>query len=91
MAEFQVTLSPDQSESLQKYLYEITSKTIEQVRREAGLSKEWLRKGEAAEWIGISINTLSQWIDEGLRVSIVNGVQLISKAEISRFLIEHQL
>lgn len=51
MAEFQVTLSPDQSESLQKYLYEITSKTIEQVRREAGLSKEWLRKGEAAEWI----------------------------------------
>ena len=91
MAEFQVTLSPDQSESLQKYLYEITSKTIEQVRREAGLSKEWLRKGEAAEWIGISINTLSLWIEDGLRVSIVNGVQLISKAEISRFLIEHQV
>ncbi|WCG32623.1 DNA-binding protein [Enterococcus dispar] len=91
MSEFQVTLSSEQSESLQKYIYELTSQTIDQVRREAGLSKEWLRKGEAADFIGISSNTLSQWVEDGLKVSIVNGVQLISKAEISRFLIEHQL
>lgn len=91
MAEFQVTLSKEQSESLQKYIYKLTHDTVEQVRREAALSKEWLRKGEAAEYLDIAHTTLNRWIDAGLKVSTVNGVQLISKQAINEFLIEHQI
>lgn len=91
MAEFQVMLSAEQSESLQKSIYEVTSKAVEKVRREAGLSKEWLRKGETCKYIGIANSTLDRWIAEGLKISIVNGVQLISKKAINEFLIKHQI
>lgn len=90
MAEFQVTLSGEQSETLQKYIYELATNAVNQVRKEAGLQKEWLRKGEMAEFIGIARTTLDSWIDEGLKISIVNGVTLISKKEVTRFLIDHQ-
>lgn len=90
MAEFQVMLSNEQSETLQKFIYELASSAVEQVRKEAGLQKEWLRKGEMAEFIGIARTTLDSWIDAGLKISIVNGVTLISKKEVTRFLIDHQ-
>lgn len=90
MAEFQVMLSSEQSETLQKFIYELATNAVEQVRKEAGLQKEWLRKGEMAEFIGIARTTLDSWIDEGLKISIVNGVTLISKKEVTSFLIDHQ-
>lgn len=90
MAEFMITLNNEQSDSLQKYIYNITSEAVKRAREDASMEKEWLRKGEMADFIGIARTTLDSWIDEGLKISIVNGVTLISKKEVTRFLIDHQ-
>lgn len=90
MPEFMITLSQDQSRDLQRSIYEMTTQAIEQVKKDAGLSKEWLRKGEMCDYIGISRSTLELWIKDGLKNSVINGVTLISKTAINEYIIEHQ-
>lgn len=90
MSEFMVQLSQDQSKDLQQSIYEMARQAVEQVRTDAGLSKPYLNKGEACKYVGISRNTLKLWINLGLKVSIVNGITLISKDELNRFILSHQ-
>lgn len=85
-----VHLDPEMDKSLREYICTLTRESIDQVRKEASLSKEWLRKGEASKFIGISPKILNDWIDKGLKTSVVEGVTLISKNSITEFLIEHE-
>ena len=84
-------LTSEQLNDLSSQLHKVLSQSVEQVRREAGLNKEWLKKKEAAAYIGISRTTLDDWIQAGLKISLVNGVQLISKKDITEFLVAHRV
>lgn len=90
-ASISVRLDPEMDTSLRKYIYELTRESIDQVRKETALSKEWLRKGEAAKYIGISPKILNDWIGKGLKTSVVEGITMISKSNISNFLIDYEL
>ncbi|MBT2731660.1 helix-turn-helix domain-containing protein [Carnobacterium sp. ISL-102] len=53
--------------------------------------KEWLKQKEACEWLNISYGTLQLWRSKGLKIATVEGITLISKTEINRFLKENQI
>ncbi|TDL98524.1 DNA-binding protein [Macrococcus brunensis] len=46
----------------------------------------YLNKKEAAEYIGVSFNTLKKFIDEGLPIIDVSGIQMIRRQDIDVFL-----
>lgn len=49
----------------------------------------YLRIAEAAEFLGVSQNTLRKWSDDGrivTRVNPVNGYRLFRRQELQRFL-----
>lgn len=76
------------SEFLGEYkllLINLAKETIEEVK--SGYSqKEYMNKKEAAEYIGISFNTLKKFEREGLKIINVDGVQLIKRNDIDEFL-----
>lgn len=48
---------------------------------------EFMNKGEAAKFLGVSRNTLEKWIvDEGLPVSVIGGTYRFSKADLLAFM-----
>lgn len=50
---------------------------------------EWMSLKEAAEYVGVSYNTLCKFREMGLKVSEVNGVKRVSRKEIDHFLESH--
>lgn len=51
--------------------------------------KEWMSLKEAAEYAGVSLNTLSKFRLKGLKVFEFNGVKRVSKVTLDNFLHEH--
>lgn len=49
-------------------------------------TKEWFSLKEAAQYIGVSTNTLTKYREMGLKVFVVEGVSRVSRKEIDRFL-----
>lgn len=63
---------------------------LKQVMQEHKLvTKEWFSLKEAAEYIGVSNNTLAKYREMGLKVFVVEGVSRVSRKEIDRFLEVH--
>ncbi|WP_035053446.1 helix-turn-helix domain-containing protein [Carnobacterium pleistocenium] len=60
-------------------------------QQEACYGKEWLKQKEACEWLNISYGTIQLWKSKGLKIATVEGITLISKTEINRFLKENQI
>lgn len=52
---------------------------------------EYMSLGECCQYIGISRNTLKKFIDMGLKVFAVDGVQKISKSEVKKFVEKHSI
>ncbi len=48
--------------------------------------KLYMNKKQASEYLGISFNTLKKFIDEGLPIVEVSGVQMIRKIDIDNFM-----
>lgn len=85
-----VRLDPEMDKSLRQYIYDLTKESIDQAKKDAVIDKEYLRKGEAATYIGISPKILNDWINKGLKTSVIEGVTLISKSNITEFLIDNE-
>lgn len=49
-------------------------------------TKEWMSLKEGAEYAGVSFNTFKKFREMGLKVSEIDGVKRVSKAEIDKFL-----
>ncbi|WPC18330.1 helix-turn-helix domain-containing protein [Pediococcus inopinatus] len=50
----------------------------------------YMNKKEAAKFIGISTNTLDNWILQGLKVSTIDGIICIDPDDIHDFLLKYQ-
>lgn len=51
----------------------------------------WMKKGEAAEYANVSANTLKKFINDGLKVSIKDGVERISKKAIDDYYLSNEV
>lgn len=63
----------------------IARQTVDDIQKGRNI-QPYLNKKQASEYIGISFNTLKKFIDEGLPVVEVSGVQMIRKIDIDEFL-----
>ncbi|MBO0480171.1 helix-turn-helix domain-containing protein [Vagococcus fluvialis] len=51
----------------------------------------YMRSKQACEYLSVSENTLAKFIAEnGLPVTVIDGVKLISKADMDEFVISHR-
>lgn len=54
------------------------------------VSSPWLRKSEAAEYVGVSTRAIDNWRQEGLLFSMVGGTVLIHRDDLDDFIRGHQ-
>lgn len=52
--------------------------------------KPYMNKKEAANYIGVSFNTLQKFIHEGLPVVIIGGIQMIRKEDVDAFMLSNR-
>lgn len=62
----QVILPDEQTHQIQLLLSNLIQKEIEQQLEQSGLNSPYLNKKQACDYLGISNNTLDEWIRKGL-------------------------
>ncbi|ATH85786.1 hypothetical protein [Brochothrix thermosphacta] len=85
-----VSLDEEQSNDLQKYIFDIAKKSIDAALRTANLDKPFLKQKYTAEWLGISINTLKSWENQGLPSIMIDGVKFFSREEVTKWVLSYQ-
>lgn len=86
----QVTLSDEQTESLKRYIFEVTKESIKEAKKVAGLDKPFLKQKYAAEYLGISVNTLKSLESQGLPSITIDGLKLYAKEEMIKWILSKQ-
>ena len=86
----QVMLSEEQSDELQRYIYNLTNEAVNKAIHSAGSDKDFLNQKEMSDWVGVSVNTLKAYVREGLPIIVMGGRNLYSKKEVSKFLLSKQ-
>ena len=85
----EITLSHDQQVSLGDDIYKLVTDSISKARKDASLnSKDFFRKKEACMYLGVSNNTLDNFLAIGMPYHVVRGITLYSKDEIKQFVLE---
>lgn len=85
-------LSKDQEELIQMRINEVINEAIENNASSKFLSRDFLRLGEAAKYLGISYNTLKNFTENyGLKISIIDGTKFISKKNIAEFIEQYEI
>lgn len=87
----QLQLPPEFSEELNKSIRNIYSEAIKEAQRNAGINKEYLTIEEAMKLMGISRNTLTTWLENGLPKYKIDRKQYIKKSELYKFIDRHQV
>ena len=64
---------------------------FEQAQRDANINKEYLSFGQATEFVSISRNTMSKWIDLGLPTYVIDGKKIIKRSELQQFIENHKM
>ncbi|TDM17086.1 helix-turn-helix domain-containing protein [Macrococcoides caseolyticum] len=81
-----LTLGKETVETLQKVIGGLLIDATKNLDSNGNSFKNYMNKKEAAEYIGISYQTLKKFIGEGLPVVEVSGVQMIRKIDIDEFM-----
>lgn len=53
--------------------------------------KEWMSLGEAADYLGISRNTLHKFILDGLKITMVDKVTRVKRTDADNYMLQHQI
>lgn len=88
--QMQVMLTEEQSASLQRFFYETAQQAIAEAKHNAGVDKRFLRKGECAEWLGISRNSLNKLEREGMKSIVIDGITFFDREEVTKYLLSKQ-
>ncbi|HHW6763000.1 TPA: helix-turn-helix domain-containing protein [Staphylococcus aureus] len=81
-----LTLGKETVETLQKVIGGLMIDATKNLDANGNPFKNYMNKKEAAEYIGISYQTLKKFIGEGLPIVEVSGVQMIRKIDIDEFM-----
>ncbi|MCO7026823.1 DNA-binding protein [Tetragenococcus halophilus] len=86
----EVMLTEDQQASLQRFVYETTKQAIAEAQHNAGVDKQFMRKGECAEWLGISRNSLNKLEREGMPSIVIDGITFFNRDTVTEYLLSKQ-
>lgn len=86
-----VMLSKEQTKDLQNYVVEIAKEGIDLARRESRLERPFLKGKQMAEYLGISYGTFLKFKKLGLPVILIDTLELYSKEECKKWVLDHQI
>lgn len=84
-------LSEEVSEAINKSIRTMYNEAIQQAQRDIGVNKEYLTIGEVIKLMGISRNTLTTWLENGLSKYKIDRKQYIKRSELYKFIDRHQV
>ncbi|PKE20633.1 hypothetical protein CW688_11440 [Macrococcoides caseolyticum] len=58
---------------------------MQQIEEEKNI-QVYMNKKQAAEYLGVSFNTLKKFVENGLPIIEVSGIQMIRKKDIDNFM-----
>lgn len=87
----QLDLSEELEEQIQALFIKSAKEVLHELSKQEINSKDYLSYKEAAAYIGVSFNTLKNFIsDYGLKTITIGGKRFIAKNEIVSFMKKHE-
>ena len=86
MVEIKIPLPDSIQDELKFMIRNAAAQAIDEAVKRESNSKDWMTQKELASWLNVSYGTIQVWRGLGLKVAVVQGKTLISKAEANRFL-----
>lgn len=85
-ANMQVILPDEQVHQIQILISDLIKNEIENRLKNSNIESPYLNKQQACEYLGISNNTLDEWIKKGLPVIRIGKTVRFNKTEVNRWL-----
>ena len=82
----QVILPDEQVHQIQILISDLIKNEIENRLMNSNIESPYLNKQQACEYLGISNNTLDEWIKKGLPVIRIGKTVRFNKTEVNRWL-----
>ena len=89
MAEIKIPIPEAFNSELQEMLRAAAREVIQEVVKQETRAKDYMSAKEVQAYMGISPNTLAEWIRLGLICSVVGSKRYISKRHLDEFLEQH--
>lgn len=90
MAEIKIPIPEAFNSELQEMLRAAAREVIQEVVTQETRAKDYMSAKEVQTYMGISPNTLAEWIRLGLAVSVIGSKRYISKKSLDEFLDKHK-
>lgn len=90
MAELRVNIDDAFNAEFKEMLRNAAKEVVEEVISQETRLKDWVTVKEIQEYFDVSPNTVAAWIRSGLPVSTVGQKRFVSKANLSKFLADHE-
>ena len=83
-------VSPEFTEHIESAMLKVAVQAFNQAAVRESLPY-WMKKKEAVQYANVDIKTLNGFIADGLKVSIKDGVQRISKKAVDEYYKNHEV
>lgn len=90
MAELKIPIPEAFNDELKSMLRAAAREVIQEVVTQETRAKDYMSAKEVQAYMGISPNTLAEWIRLGLICSVVGSKRYISKKSLDEFLDKHK-
>lgn len=91
MTNVSIELPESFDNAIEKHLYAIATATIEQVRKDMSITKEYLSFNEVtSNVLDVSRGTLEKWIETGLPVYKIDAKRYFKRADLYNFIEKHK-
>lgn len=87
----QLSLPDEFTETLEQNVQDIYMKAIRTAQRDVGVIREYLSFNDVCELMGISYNTLQNWLELGLVKYRIGNKNYIKKSELNEFISKFQV
>ena len=90
MAELKIPIPEAFNDELKSMLRAAAREVIQEVVTQETRAKDYMSARDLQKYMGISPNTLAEWIRLGLPVSVVGSKRYISKKSLDEFIEKHK-
>ena len=90
MAEIKIPIPEAFNDELKSMLRAAAREVIQEVVTQETRAKDYMSARDLQKYMGISPNTLAEWIRLGLPVSVIGSKRYISKKSLDEFIEKHK-
>lgn len=90
MAEIKIPIPESFNDELREMLRATAREVIQETMKQEFKLKDYISAKELQAYMGISPNTLAEWIRLGLPVSVIGSKRYISKKSLDEFIEKHK-